>query len=75
MRRRTSERDQRGFTLPELLVAITVQGLIMGALGMASIGIMRGGTQANWLHQVPKTAKPVKERLNLTFRRIVAPAK
>jgi alkylated DNA repair dioxygenase AlkB len=36
-----------------------------------SLLIMRGGTQANWLHQVPKTAKPVEERLNLTFRRIV----
>jgi alkylated DNA repair dioxygenase AlkB len=40
-----------------------------------SLAIMRGGTQANWLHQIPKTAKPVEERLNLTFRAIVAPAK
>jgi alkylated DNA repair dioxygenase AlkB len=40
-----------------------------------SLLIMRGGTQANWLHQIPKTAKPVEERLNLTFRAIVAPAK
>ena len=40
-----------------------------------SLLVMRGGTQANWLHQVPKTAKPVGERLNLTFRRIVAPAR
>ena len=39
-----------------------------------SLLIMRGGTQANWLHRVPKTARPVGERLNLTFRRIVAPA-
>jgi alkylated DNA repair dioxygenase AlkB len=38
-----------------------------------SLLIMRGGTQANWSHQVPKTARPVAERLNLTFRRIVAP--
>jgi alkylated DNA repair dioxygenase AlkB len=36
-----------------------------------SLLIMRGGTQANWLHQIPKTAKPVEERLNLTFRKIV----
>jgi alkylated DNA repair dioxygenase AlkB len=35
--------------------------------------IMRGDTQANWLHQIPKTAKHVEERLNLTFRAIVAP--
>ena len=40
-----------------------------------SLLIMRGGTQANWLHQVPKTAKPVEERLNLTFRKVVAPAR
>jgi alkylated DNA repair dioxygenase AlkB len=38
-----------------------------------SLLIMRGGTQANWLHRIPKTAKPVEERLNLTFRAIVAP--
>jgi alkylated DNA repair dioxygenase AlkB len=37
-----------------------------------SLLVMRGGTQANWLHQIPKTAKPVEERLNLTFRRLVA---
>jgi alkylated DNA repair dioxygenase AlkB len=38
-----------------------------------SLLIMRGGTQANWLHQIPKTAKRVSERLNLTFRSVVAP--
>ena len=36
-----------------------------------SLLIMRGGTQENWQHQIPKTAKPVQERLNLTFRRLV----
>jgi alkylated DNA repair dioxygenase AlkB len=40
-----------------------------------SVLIMRGGTQANWLHQVPKTARRVDERLNLTFRAIIDPAK
>jgi len=40
-----------------------------------SLLFMRGGTQANWLHRVPKTSRPVGERLNLTFRRIVAPAR
>jgi alkylated DNA repair dioxygenase AlkB len=38
-----------------------------------SLLIMRGGTQANWLHQIPKTAKHVEERLNLTFRAIIKP--
>jgi alkylated DNA repair dioxygenase AlkB len=30
--------------------------------------IMSGPTQHHWVHQVPKTTKPVAERLNLTFR-------
>ncbi len=34
--------------------------------------IMRGTTQDLWQHQVPKTAKQVGERINLTFRTIVA---
>jgi alkylated DNA repair dioxygenase AlkB len=33
-----------------------------------SLLIMRAATQHNWLHQVPKTAKGVAERVNLTFR-------
>jgi alkylated DNA repair dioxygenase AlkB len=41
-------------------------------LAHGSLLIMRGGTQANWRHQIPKTAKPVEERLNLTFRAIIA---
>jgi len=40
-----------------------------------SLLIMRSGTQANWLHQIPKTARQVEERVNLTFRAIVAPAR
>jgi len=36
-----------------------------------SLLVMRGPTQENWQHQIPKTAKPVQERLNLTFRRLV----
>ncbi len=40
-----------------------------------SLLLMRGGTQANWLHQIPKTARRVEERVNLTFRAIVTPAK
>ncbi|WP_339716244.1 alpha-ketoglutarate-dependent dioxygenase AlkB [uncultured Kriegella sp.] len=33
-----------------------------------SLLIMAGQTQQNWLHQIPKTTKPVQERINLTFR-------
>jgi alkylated DNA repair dioxygenase AlkB len=39
-----------------------------------SLLIMRGGTQENWLHQIPKTKKTVGERLNLTFRVVVVPS-
>jgi alkylated DNA repair dioxygenase AlkB len=30
--------------------------------------VMAGTTQHHWLHQVPKTARPVGPRINLTFR-------
>ena len=36
-----------------------------------SLLIMRGHTQRDWQHSLPKTAKPVGERINLTFRRIL----
>ncbi|MDT8409351.1 MAG: alpha-ketoglutarate-dependent dioxygenase AlkB [Wenzhouxiangellaceae bacterium] len=37
-----------------------------------SLMIMSGDLQHNWQHQVPKTARPVGERFNLTFRTIRA---
>lgn len=33
--------------------------------------IMRGTTQALWRHRVPRTKRPVGERINLTFRRVI----
>lgn len=33
-----------------------------------SLLIMKGETQHYWLHQIPKTAKKVNERINITFR-------
>lgn len=33
-----------------------------------SLLLMQGATQHHWLHQIPKTAKPIGERINLTFR-------
>ncbi|HNN87507.1 MAG TPA: alpha-ketoglutarate-dependent dioxygenase AlkB, partial [Pseudomonadales bacterium] len=33
-----------------------------------SLLIMRGETQRNWLHQIPKSAKAMAPRINLTFR-------
>lgn len=40
-------------------------------LKSGSLLIMEGETQAHWLHQVAKTARPVGPRINLTFRRII----
>ncbi|WP_276165831.1 alpha-ketoglutarate-dependent dioxygenase AlkB family protein [Zobellia alginiliquefaciens] len=36
-----------------------------------SLLIMKGSTQKHWLHQIPKTAKDVDERINLTFRIVI----
>tara|TARA_R110002094_G_scaffold39468_1_gene52040 strand:+ start:1412 stop:2005 length:594 start_codon:yes stop_codon:yes gene_type:complete len=33
-----------------------------------SLLLMKGKTQANWLHQIPKTKKEIEKRINLTFR-------
>lgn len=41
-------------------------------LGHGSCLIMAGATQHHWLHQLPKTARPVGPRVNLTFRRMLA---
>lgn len=35
-----------------------------------SLLLMKGATQHNWLHQIPKTKKPIGKRINLTFRMI-----
>lgn len=35
-----------------------------------SLLVMRGDTQRHYRHALPRTARPVEERVNLTFRRI-----
>ncbi|WP_229967055.1 alpha-ketoglutarate-dependent dioxygenase AlkB family protein [Pontibacter harenae] len=35
-----------------------------------SLLLMKGPTQHHWLHSLPKTSKPVAQRINLTFRTI-----
>lgn len=42
------------------------------SLGRGDLLIMGPGCQSEWLHSVPKTAKPVGTRINLTFRRVRA---
>ncbi len=39
-------------------------------LGDGDLFVMRGTTQHNWKHQIPKTQRPVGERINITFRYI-----
>ncbi|AUC60840.1 Alkylated DNA repair protein AlkB [Cyanobacterium sp. HL-69] len=40
------------------------------SLTHGSLLVMAGETQHYWLHQIPKTSKSVKPRINLTFRLI-----
>lgn len=41
------------------------------SLSTGSLLIMRGDTQRYWQHCVPKRAKEIEARINLTFRRII----
>ncbi len=41
------------------------------SLSNGSLLIMQGATQHYWQHQIPKTAKDVGVRINLTFRRVL----
>ena len=42
-------------------------------LGHGSLLTMAGPTQHHYVHAVPKTARSVGERINLTFRRVTSP--
>lgn len=39
-------------------------------LAHGSLLLMAGALQHHWLHQIPKTTRPLKQRINLTFRNI-----
>jgi alkylated DNA repair dioxygenase AlkB len=41
-------------------------------LAPGSLLVMAGATQHHWLHALPKTQRAVGERINLTFRRVLA---
>jgi alkylated DNA repair dioxygenase AlkB len=43
------------------------------SLGEGDLLVMGGTSQRHWQHSVPKTARPVGERINLTFRVVTAP--
>jgi alkylated DNA repair dioxygenase AlkB len=40
-------------------------------LPSGSLLVMAGATQRHWVHQVPKTTRPVGPRINLTFRQVL----
>lgn len=44
------------------------------ALGHGSLLVMAGASQACWRHALPRTARPVAARVNLTFRQVAAVA-
>lgn len=46
-------------------------GCLTYLLTHGSVLLMRGNTQHDWQHQVPKTTKNVAPRINLTFRNII----
>lgn len=43
-------------------------------LPAGSVLLMQGPTQCYWRHRLPKTARPVGPRINLTFRTILEPS-
>lgn len=50
----------------------TIPGLKQNILlEHGSLLLMKGTTQHFWKHQIPKTAKPIGSRINLTFRVII----
>lgn len=40
-------------------------------LDSGSLLVMKGATQTNWLHRLPKTTKVTRPRVNLTFRTMI----
>jgi alkylated DNA repair dioxygenase AlkB len=48
------------------------EGRVALDLPSGSCLVMAGATQHHWLHQVPKTSRPVGPRINLTFRTMAA---
>ena len=58
---------ERTFHLQHNTIAEAKQKII---LQNGSLLLMKGTTQHFWKHQIPKTAKPIGPRINLTFRSI-----
>jgi alkylated DNA repair dioxygenase AlkB len=56
---------ERIFQLKHNLISGLKQNIL---LEHGSLLVMKGTTQHFWKHQIPKTAKPIGSRINLTFR-------
>lgn len=59
---------KRAFQLKHNTVKNLKQNLL---LENGSLLLMKDTTQHYWKHQIPKTAKPINQRINLTFRTIL----
>lgn len=60
--------EKRAFQLKHNTIKDQKQNLF---LENGSLLLMKGTTQHYWKHQIPKTAKPINQRINLTFRTIL----
>jgi len=60
--------EPRNFQFKHKKVANTLHNFL---LTNNSLLVMKGATQYNWKHQIPKSRKPCGARINITFRRIV----
>ena len=58
---------ERVFQLKHNTIANAKKSIV---LEHGSLLLMKGSTQHFWKHQIPKTAKPIGNRINLTFRSI-----
>ena len=59
-----------GATRPFILRHKATKETLKLPLTDGSLLLMAGAMQANWMHGINKTAKPVGARINLTFRKI-----
>ncbi|CAI7601697.1 unnamed protein product [Penicillium bialowiezense] len=64
--------DSADISKPAATVSVGRQ--IKMGLGSGDMVIMRGETQSNWLHSIPKRKGNTQGRINITFRRAIVPA-
>lgn len=60
--------EKRTFQLKHNTIKEAKQSIV---LENGSFLLMKGTTQHYWKHQIPKTEKPINQRINLTFRTIL----